>query len=287
MLDQSVGEPLLQQEAVPHKTRCHEIVLRCILLSLLISLGFAASVVLLTHSEAGQEPAINMASGLLQPARTQQFLQPARWPLANAWHYQSQSQRSPFHFAAQSMPWQIMRPERAVASVPAASSTLAAEMPPVHVVDELLEQKKDTPQPEQLRCFANSWGASGQVTPLTGMDEFLAAQRCSANRLIVYRFTSKFCRTCHAMGVKFKRLAKEFPEARFFDVPMLDANRKVFEDSNVKTVPFVEMYQGSKGKLEQGFICTTPSEISLLKEKLVNSTLATGIASTAPLQPVR
>lgn len=130
---------------------------------------------------------------------------------------------------------------------------------------ELLQQQNALdPDPEEV-SYANSLGASGQITNLTGLGEFLSTERCAGDRLIVIKFYAKWCRTCKAMGKQFAQLALQFPEARFFEMDY-DANRDLCRSLGISILPYVEMYRGADGKLE-GFSCG-PSKMRMLKNKL-------------------
>jgi thiol-disulfide isomerase/thioredoxin len=281
MADRSLAltEPLFQ-EVVPHGVRCHEKILRAMILSilpLLIGLGFVVSFIPHTFmsgssrsraafGRAGQEPAIDMGWMQLQPARAKpfqfNFLQPARtFPQqsmqpAKAW--QNPQPVQPV------LTWRSVQPAKAAAS--ASSASLTSEM-----ADELSKQKNDELEPEGLQCNANTRGESGQVTSLASLEEFQSAQRCSGDdRLIVYRFKSKYCKACQLMGVKFAKLAKEFPEVRFFDIDAR-TNRETFESNGIRSMPYVQMYRGAKGRLDS-FLCSS-SNVPLLKEKLEKLTM--------------
>eukprot|EP00746_Dinoflagellata_sp_MGD_P007406 gnl/MRDRNA2_/MRDRNA2_114641_c0_seq1.p1 gnl/MRDRNA2_/MRDRNA2_114641_c0~~gnl/MRDRNA2_/MRDRNA2_114641_c0_seq1.p1 ORF type:complete len:574 (-),score=89.35 gnl/MRDRNA2_/MRDRNA2_114641_c0_seq1:8-1729(-) len=141
-------------------------------------------------------------------------------------------------------------------------------------IEHVLEQSDHVlqlPQPQEEAeedevCFLNSAGESGQVTNLTGLGEFRSAQRCTEERLVVYKFFAPWCRACKAMGIKFAKLATEYTDARFFQVDY-EKNKDVCKSLGVKVLPYVEIYRG-ENRLE-GFSCG-PSKVPKLAQMLAN-----------------
>eukprot|EP00747_Dinoflagellata_sp_TGD_P191290 gnl/TRDRNA2_/TRDRNA2_54463_c0_seq1.p1 gnl/TRDRNA2_/TRDRNA2_54463_c0~~gnl/TRDRNA2_/TRDRNA2_54463_c0_seq1.p1 ORF type:complete len:267 (+),score=46.11 gnl/TRDRNA2_/TRDRNA2_54463_c0_seq1:43-843(+) len=110
-------------------------------------------------------------------------------------------------------------------------------------------------------------GKSGSFTSLTGLDEFQLARNCDdAGRLLVFKFYAPWCQTCRALRVKMDRMAREFPEVRFFMVNYVE-NKELFDLLGITHMPFVEIDRRGEGKLD-AFI-GKPSKIDEIKEKLM------------------
>eukprot|EP00747_Dinoflagellata_sp_TGD_P223184 gnl/TRDRNA2_/TRDRNA2_94806_c0_seq1.p1 gnl/TRDRNA2_/TRDRNA2_94806_c0~~gnl/TRDRNA2_/TRDRNA2_94806_c0_seq1.p1 ORF type:complete len:317 (+),score=49.30 gnl/TRDRNA2_/TRDRNA2_94806_c0_seq1:87-1037(+) len=117
-------------------------------------------------------------------------------------------------------------------------------------LDGLLMQKADAPPSNAAPSDCEGEiGTSGKVTRLKGIDELENAQRCEAGRVLIFKFYAPWCAPCRLVGHKLAKMAKKFPEARFFEVNY-DENTKLFKSMGIDTLPFVEMYRGAEGKME-------------------------------------
>lgn len=291
-------EPLLQQETVTCGVRCGRILL--VLVPLLTGFGLASSLVphiraTLAHQlwlgkqplawHAAQEAAVTMPWNYMQPLRAQQFpraghfMQPGRvqqsMQMARPWHSMP---------ARQYNVWQEMSARQYMPSVRASADVaVASEDIPntAKFIDEFLKQaragvKNDAPESgsKELVCSVNSRGASGRVTKLDGLDEFLSIQRCNAGRLVVCKFFTRWCKSCMRMAPKFTQLAEEFPEVRFFEVDVT-SNIGLANELNIKKLPWVQVYRGADGNLDsaegnlENFM-VLPKNITVLKEKLTH-----------------
>eukprot|EP00747_Dinoflagellata_sp_TGD_P045824 gnl/TRDRNA2_/TRDRNA2_144074_c0_seq1.p1 gnl/TRDRNA2_/TRDRNA2_144074_c0~~gnl/TRDRNA2_/TRDRNA2_144074_c0_seq1.p1 ORF type:complete len:319 (-),score=61.43 gnl/TRDRNA2_/TRDRNA2_144074_c0_seq1:30-986(-) len=106
--------------------------------------------------------------------------------------------------------------------------------------------------------------ATGQVTKLNGED-VMAVMNCDTDHIIVFAYYAKWCQTCKATKFKLTQMAKELPEVRFFEVDFGE-NKDICQSLGIDKIPFVEMYQFGKGKLDN-FVCT-PKQVPRLKMRL-------------------
>merc|ERR1712224_1134850 len=109
-------------------------------------------------------------------------------------------------------------------------------------------------------------GVSGSFTPLNGLDDFLSARNCDTGRLLVFKFYAPWCQTCRSLRVKMDKVAREFPEVRFFMVNIVD-NKDLKDFLGISMLPFVEIDRGGEGKLDS--FVATPSKVEMIKEKLL------------------
>jgi len=237
-----------------------------VLLSLLISFDFAASLVRYMNwrdrqDKAVQEPAIDITWMSRQPPQARRFLEPTMaWQvpkLGMAWHAMQSMQPQPVRAMQQVATFQSMH--SATANVPLLSKDLEN-------IDDMLQQEYDMLQSKDaaIECPGNS----GQVTELIGLEEFLFAQQCNAGRTVVLKFFSSRCRTCLATGIRLAKMAKEFPDVRFFKMKSREENRIIFQSFNITRVPVVEVFHGDEGKADR--IGWTENMVSEVKEKLFN-----------------
>lgn len=59
------------------------------------------------------------------------------------------------------------------------------------------------------------------------------------NRVVVIKFYASWCRGCKAMAPKYNSVAEEWPAIEFCEV-LFDNNKKLCNELQIKTLPFVE-----------------------------------------------
>eukprot|EP00747_Dinoflagellata_sp_TGD_P167456 gnl/TRDRNA2_/TRDRNA2_191898_c0_seq1.p1 gnl/TRDRNA2_/TRDRNA2_191898_c0~~gnl/TRDRNA2_/TRDRNA2_191898_c0_seq1.p1 ORF type:complete len:280 (-),score=47.24 gnl/TRDRNA2_/TRDRNA2_191898_c0_seq1:165-1004(-) len=230
-----------------------------------------------------QEAAISTAWHSMQSAKASQSMQSI-----GAWHLSAVERARQYmqpvmssHFMQPAKSWQFMQPVRneqytrsAVASHSMQPAANAVPLPLEHAVtnnNDLLQHGNHMLQSMSTSVGGGCPGESGQVTALTGLNEFLSAQSCYPGRIIIFKFYAPWCRACKAMGAKLAKIAEEFPEARFFEVSF-DDNKDLIKSLGIKKLPFVEIKRGTE-ELE-AFPCG-PAKVPMLKEKLLNLGLVT------------
>eukprot|EP00747_Dinoflagellata_sp_TGD_P096552 gnl/TRDRNA2_/TRDRNA2_166874_c0_seq8.p1 gnl/TRDRNA2_/TRDRNA2_166874_c0~~gnl/TRDRNA2_/TRDRNA2_166874_c0_seq8.p1 ORF type:complete len:420 (-),score=42.39 gnl/TRDRNA2_/TRDRNA2_166874_c0_seq8:453-1712(-) len=112
-------------------------------------------------------------------------------------------------------------------------------------------------------CFLEA--APGEVTKVSGLDEFISAQQCNPDRIIVFMYYAAWCQTCKVTRHQVIRFAKQIPEVRFFEVDY-GSNKDMCQSLGITKIPFMEMYLHGKGKLDS-FVCM-PRHLERLKLRL-------------------
>ena len=112
-----------------------------------------------------------------------------------------------------------------------------------------------------------------EIQPIASTEDYekLLREAEEADRLVVIKFYASWCRACKAMAPKFVRVAEDWPEIEFHEI-LFDNNKKLCKSLGIKILPYMEIVDGSRGKVD-GFTCG-PSKVSLLVSKLEDLTAA-------------
>lgn len=89
------------------------------------------------------------------------------------------------------------------------------------------------------------------------------------DKVVVIAWTQAKCRACQAMKIKYKQIVQEADyeqEVEFCEFPLSRGSKQLAKDQGIKSLPFVEIYLGNKGRVE-AFPCG-PSKIQKLKDYL-------------------
>jgi len=89
-------------------------------------------------------------------------------------------------------------------------------------------------------------------------------EAASKDKVVVVALFASWCRTCAALKPKYKRMIKDWPNVEFCDI-LLDNNKLMARKNGVKTIPYIWIFGGKKGKesFQMG-----PGKISKLKDSL-------------------
>ena len=94
---------------------------------------------------------------------------------------------------------------------------------------------------------------------ITHSDEYLAiVEGDEAESIAVIKFVAPWCRLCKAVSLKLAATANKFPEATFYEVPMVkdtEPFRYFARNEPEMKLPYVEVWAGRKGCL----LYTSPS----------------------------
>eukprot|EP00747_Dinoflagellata_sp_TGD_P096545 gnl/TRDRNA2_/TRDRNA2_166874_c0_seq16.p1 gnl/TRDRNA2_/TRDRNA2_166874_c0~~gnl/TRDRNA2_/TRDRNA2_166874_c0_seq16.p1 ORF type:complete len:426 (-),score=56.57 gnl/TRDRNA2_/TRDRNA2_166874_c0_seq16:607-1884(-) len=107
--------------------------------------------------------------------------------------------------------------------------------------------------------------APGEVTKLADLDEFMIAQQCDPDRIMVIMYYAAWCQTCKVTKHHVMRFAKQIPEVRFFEMDY-GSNKDLCQSLGITKLPFMEMYAHGQGKLDS-FVCM-PRHLERLKLRL-------------------
>eukprot|EP00591_Stephanopyxis_turris_P009055 CAMPEP_0195517964 /NCGR_PEP_ID=MMETSP0794_2-20130614/11847_1 /TAXON_ID=515487 /ORGANISM="Stephanopyxis turris, Strain CCMP 815" /LENGTH=178 /DNA_ID=CAMNT_0040646851 /DNA_START=351 /DNA_END=887 /DNA_ORIENTATION=- len=116
-----------------------------------------------------------------------------------------------------------------------------------------------------------------KITKVESMDDFLAFL-AEDPRLAIVKFHASWCKSCQKFDVRYKKLALEKGDIcdgngdiiepgqmRFADVEF-GKNAKLCRTLGVKRLPYIHMYRGAEGLLED-FACG-PKKFPMLEEKI-------------------
>ncbi|CAM9536128.1 unnamed protein product [Sphacelaria rigidula] len=103
------------------------------------------------------------------------------------------------------------------------------------------------------------------VTALGSHEEYMHALSQNEESLMVVKFYAPWCRSCKAMDLKYRRLALENKDVKFYEVDVAAA-APLKEALGVTSVPTVKMYAGAVGQVAS-FTCG-PRKVSELERKM-------------------
>lgn len=109
--------------------------------------------------------------------------------------------------------------------------------------------------------------AEADLTKLADVEAFQAKieEAANKNKVIVIGVFASWCRACKALKPKYRTIAQKWQDVEFCEI-LYDENKCLAKSQGFKSLPFVEIYLGSKGKVE-GFQCG-PTKIGKLQEAL-------------------
>eukprot|EP00747_Dinoflagellata_sp_TGD_P191548 gnl/TRDRNA2_/TRDRNA2_55068_c0_seq1.p1 gnl/TRDRNA2_/TRDRNA2_55068_c0~~gnl/TRDRNA2_/TRDRNA2_55068_c0_seq1.p1 ORF type:complete len:259 (+),score=29.73 gnl/TRDRNA2_/TRDRNA2_55068_c0_seq1:1-777(+) len=252
MPDPNLTVALVGWQVEDAASRWHCIGRRALMLCfLLIGLGFAIEMVYCTNGRCRPD---------YREAPPRQDQAAPQFAIATARHFM-QRPATTGHLMSSPSPWNRMQPRKKQRYLQPATALAGIVRPYIEVFTG--SQLKSQLKSSDLACP----GQSGLVTKLTGLGEFRHAQNCDADRILVFKFVAPHCNACKLVGTKVSKMAKEFPEMRFFEISLGDS-QDVIKSLRLRRLPFVEMHRGGKGKLE-GFLCG-PKKVPLLRDKLLS-----------------
>jgi thiol-disulfide isomerase/thioredoxin len=85
-------------------------------------------------------------------------------------------------------------------------------------------------------------------------------------KIVVVRFYATYCKACQSVAPHFYRLAKQYPNIIFVDVPVTDRNTALHQGLGIPTLPFAHIYHPICGLVEEQKF--TRRHVSSFEEKL-------------------
>ena len=71
------------------------------------------------------------------------------------------------------------------------------------------------------------------------------------DRIVCVRFYAPWCKACKAIEGKFRRLAKDYPEVKFVEVPVTKDNAMLHQALDIPSLPFAHIYEPTVGLVEE------------------------------------
>lgn len=71
------------------------------------------------------------------------------------------------------------------------------------------------------------------------------------HKIVATRFYAPWCRACKAVAPFFYRLARDFPDVVFVDVPVTEQNTSLHQGLGVPSLPFGHIYHPQGGLVEE------------------------------------
>jgi len=119
-----------------------------------------------------------------------------------------------------------------------------------------------------------------KIETIKGHDDYLRVISEDDDRLCIIKFRASWCKSCQKFDIKFKQLANEVADqvdtadsnkivqegkVRFADVEY-GANKELCKMLNIKKLPYIHMYKGTKGQVDD-FVCS-PKRFQILLDKM-------------------
>jgi thiol-disulfide isomerase/thioredoxin len=115
----------------------------------------------------------------------------------------------------------------------------------------------------------NEWwlkDASPNMKDINGTPELLEALCDNQDKLVVVDVYAKWCGACRALYPKLCKLGRQFDGKMVLLKVNFDENKDMCKSLGVKVLPYMIMYRGNKGRVEE--FSVSISKIKMLREKL-------------------
>lgn len=83
------------------------------------------------------------------------------------------------------------------------------------------------------------------------LEEYKQVVGEEAQKIVVVRFFATWCKSCRAIAPKYYRLANQYPQIKFVDVPVTTNNADLHQGLGVPSVPFGHIYHPQAGLVEE------------------------------------
>jgi len=83
------------------------------------------------------------------------------------------------------------------------------------------------------------------------LSEYKALVADERERLVVVRFYAKWCSACKRVEASFYRMAREMPDVKFVEVPVLEENANLHQGLGVPALPFCHVYSPTAGLVDE------------------------------------
>ena len=104
----------------------------------------------------------------------------------------------------------------------------------------LLRTKENDAKQRRLRNKHRS-SPNSLIQQVRTMDEFKEVLD-EKNEYMVALWVSPWCKACRSMEPSVKALAKQHPNVKFIQIPVVDENANLHQGLEVPSVPFVHLY---------------------------------------------
>lgn len=115
----------------------------------------------------------------------------------------------------------------------------------------------------------NEWwlkDASPNMIDINGTPELLEALCNNQDKLVVVDVYAKWCGACRALYPKLCKMGRQFDGKMVLLKVNFDENKDMCKTLGVKVLPYMIMYKGNKGRVEE--FSVSISKIKMLREKL-------------------
>lgn len=122
----------------------------------------------------------------------------------------------------------------------------------------------------------NSFAPDPSITPseaappapvklIDGVEEYLQTLRDNHDSLVVLKIFAPWCRSCRGLQPKVARLAREYPNVKFFKMDY-ERNKPLGYRLGVSSMPTFIFYHGAAGEIDK-FSCG-PLRAGIIREKI-------------------
>jgi thiol-disulfide isomerase/thioredoxin len=113
--------------------------------------------------------------------------------------------------------------------------------------------------------------ASPNMIDITGTPQLLEQLCNNQDKLVVVDVYAKWCGACRALYPKLCKMGRQFDGNTIILKVNFDENKAMCKSLGVKVLPYMIMYKGSQGRVEE--FSVSISKIKMLREKLEMHTL--------------
>lgn len=104
------------------------------------------------------------------------------------------------------------------------------------------------------------------VQTIETLQEYKRVVGDEREKIVAVRFFASYCKACQAVAPHYYKLARDFPDAIFVDVPVTAKNAALHQGLGVNSLPFAHIYHPTAGLVEEHKL--TRKDVANFKEIL-------------------
>lgn len=89
------------------------------------------------------------------------------------------------------------------------------------------------------------------IRTVESLQEYKAVVANEKERIVVVRFFATWCKACKAIAPGFYRLARNYPNVLFVEVPVTDHNAALHQGLGIPSIPYGHIYHPEAGLAEE------------------------------------
>ena len=101
---------------------------------------------------------------------------------------------------------------------------------------------------------------------VTTLKEYKEVVGDESSQMVAVRFYAPWCRACKAAQPYYYKMANEFPNVMFVDVPVTPDNKDLYKGLGIRTLPYGHIYHPTEGLVEESSLIK--KRVSPMAQKL-------------------